>query len=147
MFDESRTDAQVARLTVSKPAFGRCREALAPEVQDDALHRVDADGVPVLVARATTGRLCAIADTCTHFGGPRLYLSELAPPDVRGRLVTLNQLMVTVGILAAYCVDLAFVSSGSWRAIFAVGLVPAAVSSLEWCEHRRVVPPASSSRS
>jgi MFS family permease len=56
-----------------------------------------------------------------------LYLSELAPPEVRGRLVTMNQLMVTSGILAGYCVDLAFARSGDWRAMFAVGLVPAVV--------------------
>jgi sugar porter (SP) family MFS transporter len=38
--------------------------------------------------------------------------------------VTLNQLMITVGILAAYGVGLAFSGSGEWRAMFAVGLAP-----------------------
>lgn len=56
-----------------------------------------------------------------------LYVSELAPPDLRGRLVSLNQLLLTLGVLTAYCVDLAFVDSGRWHAMFAVGLVPAAV--------------------
>jgi sugar porter (SP) family MFS transporter len=46
---------------------------------------------------------------------------------VRGRLVTLNQLMITLGIVAAYCVGLACSSSGEWRAMFAVGLVPSAL--------------------
>jgi MFS transporter, SP family, galactose:H+ symporter len=38
----------------------------------------------------------------------------------------MNQLMITLGVVAAYCVDLAFASSGSWRAMFAVGLLPGA---------------------
>jgi sugar porter (SP) family MFS transporter len=56
-----------------------------------------------------------------------LYLSEIAPPAMRGRLVTLQQIMITLGILVSYCVDLAFAGSGSWRAMFAVGLLPAAI--------------------
>jgi SP family galactose:H+ symporter-like MFS transporter len=76
----------------------------------------------LLVARAVTGvAVGAVSSTVP------LYVSELAPPEVRGRLVTLNQLMVTVGILAAYGVGLAFSGSGQWRAIFAVGLVPSAL--------------------
>jgi sugar porter (SP) family MFS transporter len=55
-----------------------------------------------------------------------LYLSEIAPPHVRGRLVTLHQLMITVGILASFCVDLAFSGAESWRAMLAVGVLPAA---------------------
>jgi SP family galactose:H+ symporter-like MFS transporter len=53
-----------------------------------------------------------------------LYLSEIAPPDVRGRLVTLNQLLVTLGIVSAYTVGLIFASSSSWRPMFGVALVP-----------------------
>jgi SP family galactose:H+ symporter-like MFS transporter len=55
-----------------------------------------------------------------------LYLSELAPPAVRGRVVSANQLMITLGIVAGYAVDYAFASSGSWRAMFGAGAVPAA---------------------
>lgn len=78
--------------------------------------------VVLLVARAITGAGVGIAAVTVP-----LYLSELAPPAARGRLVTLNQLMITLGILAAYCVDLVFAGSGSWRAMFALALVPAAV--------------------
>jgi sugar porter (SP) family MFS transporter len=53
-----------------------------------------------------------------------LYLSELAPPQLRGRLVTTNQVMITLGIFSAYVVALVF--SSSWRTMFAAGLVPAA---------------------
>jgi MFS transporter, SP family, galactose:H+ symporter len=73
----------------------------------------------LLVARGIAG----VAVGAVSLTAP-LYLSEIARPDVRGRLVTLNQLMVTLGIVAAYCVGLAFSGSGSWRAMFAMGLVP-----------------------
>lgn len=36
-----------------------------------------------------------------------LYIGEIAPPKLRGGLVTLNQLAITVGILLAYIVDAA----------------------------------------
>ncbi len=76
----------------------------------------------LLLARAVTGvAVGAVSSTVP------LYLSEIGPPAVRGRLVTLNQLMTTLGIVAAYCVGLAFSGSGSWRGMFAVGLVPSAL--------------------
>ncbi|MFF8556504.1 sugar porter family MFS transporter [Streptomyces sp. NPDC015501] len=56
-----------------------------------------------------------------------VYLSEISPTQIRGRLLTLNQLMITLGILIAYLVNLAFSSSEMWRAMFAVGAVPAAL--------------------
>jgi MFS transporter, SP family, galactose:H+ symporter len=54
-----------------------------------------------------------------------LYISEMAPPNLRGGLVTLNQLAITVGILLAYIVDVAFAGSGNWRWMFALGVLPA----------------------
>jgi nitrite reductase/ring-hydroxylating ferredoxin subunit/uncharacterized membrane protein len=42
----------------------------ASEVEGDAMRRVEVDGVPVLVARSREGRVCAIAATCSHLGGP-----------------------------------------------------------------------------
>jgi MFS transporter, SP family, galactose:H+ symporter len=56
-----------------------------------------------------------------------LYISELAPAEKRGRLVSTNQLMITLGIVTAYLVDYAFASSGEWRWMFGVGLIPAAI--------------------
>ena len=54
-----------------------------------------------------------------------LYISELAPARIRGRLVSTNQLMITLGIVVAYLVDYGFSSGGEWRWMFGVGLVPA----------------------
>lgn len=56
-----------------------------------------------------------------------LYVSETAPPQWRGALVSMVQLAVTVGILISYLVSYAFTSSGNWRAMFALGAVPAVV--------------------
>jgi len=75
----------------------------------------------LLLARAVTGVAVGAASSTVP-----LYLSEISPASTRGRLVSFNQLMVTVGIVAAYCVNLAFASAGDWRAMFAVGLLPAA---------------------
>ncbi|NEA15803.1 sugar porter family MFS transporter [Streptomyces halstedii] len=56
-----------------------------------------------------------------------VYLSEISPTAVRGRLLTMNQLMITVGILVAYLVNMAFSSGGHWRSMFACGAVPATI--------------------
>jgi sugar porter (SP) family MFS transporter len=53
------------------------------------------------------------------------YLSEISPAQIRGRMLTLNQLLITVGLLVAYVVNVAFSSSEDWRAMFWVGAIPA----------------------
>ncbi|QLK24390.1 sugar porter family MFS transporter [Natrinema zhouii] len=58
--------------------------------------------------------------------GP-LYISEISPPEIRGSLVSLNQLTITSGILIAYLVNFAFASGGEWRWMLGLGMVPAAV--------------------
>lgn len=40
------------------------------DLQGSELKAVDVDGTKVLVARSQSGRLCAIANTCSHLGGP-----------------------------------------------------------------------------
>ncbi|MFZ0457885.1 MAG: sugar porter family MFS transporter [Rhodoplanes sp.] len=54
-----------------------------------------------------------------------LYLSEIAPAAIRGALVSLNQVAVTIGILTSYLVDYAFAYPGGWRWMFGLGAVPA----------------------
>jgi MFS transporter, SP family, galactose:H+ symporter len=54
-----------------------------------------------------------------------VYISEIAPARLRGRLVTFNQLAVTVGIAISYWVDLAFAHAGlGWRPMFATAAIP-----------------------
>lgn len=59
-----------------------------------------------------------------------LYLSEISPPHLRGRFVSIFQLMITIGILAAFTVNYFFASQQLWPWMFAFGIVPALVQLL-----------------
>jgi sugar porter (SP) family MFS transporter len=54
-----------------------------------------------------------------------LYISEVAPPRVRGALVSFNQLALTTGILIAFLVDYSLSSSADWRLMFGLAAIPA----------------------
>ncbi|GGD07755.1 sugar porter family MFS transporter [Franconibacter pulveris 1160] len=54
-----------------------------------------------------------------------LYLSEMASENVRGKMISLYQLMVTLGILLAFLSDTALSYSGNWRAMLGVLALPA----------------------
>ncbi len=56
-----------------------------------------------------------------------LYLSEIAPTDVRGAITSLNQLMVVGGILAAFIVNAILASSGNWRLMLGLAAVPSLI--------------------
>jgi len=57
-----------------------------------------------------------------------VYISEVAPANVRGRLVIFNQIAFTFGIAVSNWVDLAFSATGKgWRPMFALAVVPSAV--------------------
>ena len=76
---------------------------------------------PILIA----GRIVlGIAIGVASFTVP-LYISEVSPSQIRGSLVSLNQLMITIGIVVSYLVNfsLATVDQG-WRYMFAFGLIP-----------------------
>src|SRR5699024_11065304 len=53
------------------------------------------------------------------------YLGEISPVQIRGWMLTLNQLMQTVGMLVAYVVNLIFAANANWRSMFWVGAMPA----------------------
>jgi MFS transporter, SP family, galactose:H+ symporter len=57
-----------------------------------------------------------------------VYISEMAPPNLRGRLVTLNQLAITIGIATAYWVDLAFATAHmGWSPMYGVTAIPGSI--------------------
>jgi MFS transporter, SP family, galactose:H+ symporter len=58
------------------------------------------------------------------------YLGEISPAHIRGRMLTLNQLLIVIGLLAAYLVNLALSGSGDWRAMFWIGAIPSAALAL-----------------
>jgi SP family galactose:H+ symporter-like MFS transporter len=53
-----------------------------------------------------------------------LYLSEIAR-KIRGSMISMYQLMITIGILGAYLSDTAFSYSGAWRWMLGVIIIPA----------------------
>lgn len=58
-----------------------------------------------------------------------LYIAEASPADLRGRLVSLNQMAIVTGILLAYLVNWMFSFRGpdAWRWMFASALLPSAM--------------------
>jgi SP family galactose:H+ symporter-like MFS transporter len=70
--------------------------------------------------------LLGIAVGIASFTAP-LYLSEVAPRKMRGSMISLHQLMVTVGILVAFLSNTAFSGTGNWRWMLGVIAFPALV--------------------
>ncbi|MCW2528940.1 MAG: transporter, sugar porter family, partial [Pseudonocardiales bacterium] len=54
-----------------------------------------------------------------------LYIGEIAPPERRGGLVSLNQLSVTVGILVSPLIAYFLAGPGDWRVSVGLALLPA----------------------
>ncbi len=54
-----------------------------------------------------------------------LYLSEVAAEHIRGAMISLYQLMITVGIFLAFVSDSLLSYSGSWRLMLGIIVVPA----------------------
>ena len=58
-----------------------------------------------------------------------MYVAEISPPSMRGRLGTLYQLSIIIGILMSYTINYALRNSGpaNWRWMFISGAIPAIV--------------------
>jgi SP family arabinose:H+ symporter-like MFS transporter len=54
-----------------------------------------------------------------------IYIAEISPARLRGRLSTANQFIIISGALLAFIICYAFSFSGSWRWPLALGLIPA----------------------
>jgi len=75
----------------------------------------------LIVARIVAGAAIGVAS----FVAP-LYISEIAPVAIRGKLVSINQVAITVGIVISYGIDYVFAGSQAWRWMFAMAVIPAA---------------------
>ena len=85
-----------------------------------------ATGVAPTVAWLIAGRVVVgVAIGIASFTTP-LYISEVSPVAVRGRLVSLNQLALTVGIVLSYLIDYVLAGAHAWRWMFGLAAVPAA---------------------
>ncbi|WP_266172056.1 sugar porter family MFS transporter [Dyella subtropica] len=76
----------------------------------------------LIAARLILGLAIGIAT----FTAP-LYLAEVAPEHIRGAMISLYQLMITIGILVAFLSDTAFSYSGNWRWMLGIIAIPGAL--------------------
>jgi sugar porter (SP) family MFS transporter len=100
-----RSTILIAALTFS---VGALVEAVAP-------------GSGILVA----GRLIVGFGVGVASVAAPLYAAESAPTHVRGRLVSLYQMAITIGIFIAYFADYLLIESDSWRAMLGISAIPA----------------------
>ncbi|MDO3648308.1 sugar porter family MFS transporter [Nocardia mangyaensis] len=89
--------------------FGALAQALSPDV-----------GIMII-----TRLLLGVAVGTASLVVP-MYVSEIAPPTYRGRLVSMNSLMIASGQLLAYIVNAALSPTGNWRLMLAMAAIPAA---------------------
>src|SRR5438093_4618563 len=76
----------------------------------------------LIVSRIVLGLAIGLASTNVP-----VYLSEVAPPQARGWVVSLFQLAVTVGIVVAYLTDYAFAGVEGWRWMLGLAVAPALI--------------------
>jgi SP family galactose:H+ symporter-like MFS transporter len=89
-----------------------------------------ATGAAPNISLLVTGRIIiGLAIGIASFSVP-MYISEISPTRKRGALVTMNQLMITIGILVSYISDYLIANDAnpfSWRWMFYIGLIPALI--------------------
>lgn len=87
------------------------------------------------VAMLVIGRFCGgVGIGLASLLSP-LYIAEIAPPKIRGRLVGSNQLAIVTGIFIVYFVNAAIVSTHAtawnqttgWRWMFGMGVIPGVI--------------------
>jgi MFS transporter, SP family, galactose:H+ symporter len=80
----------------------------------------------VLIAgRIIVGAAIGVASFTTP-----LYISEVSPVKIRGRLVSINQVALTSGIVISYLVDYALVDVQGWRWMFGLAAIPASILAI-----------------
>lgn len=76
----------------------------------------------LIVARFVLGIAIGTAAVTTP-----LYLAETAPMQLRGAIVAVYQLAITIGIVCAYSVNYLLIEHQAWRAMFASSAAPALI--------------------
>jgi sugar porter (SP) family MFS transporter len=81
-------------------------------------------GVAPSVAVILAGRfIVGVTIGVMSIVGP-MYIAEVAPAAKRGGMVSVNQLAVTIGIVASYLIDYALAASHNWRLMFLLAVLP-----------------------
>jgi SP family arabinose:H+ symporter-like MFS transporter len=100
--------------------------------------------IVVALVFAATSIATGMADTFIHFNIARflggiavgavslvapMYVAEVAPASLRGRMGALYQTAIVIGILASYFINYALRNGGpdSWRHMFYTGAIPAGI--------------------
>lgn len=83
---------------------------------------VSPDAIALAAARVVIGISVGAASVLVP-----LFIAEIAPPASRGRLIVVNQLMITVGILVSYLLGYLLAPVEGWRWMFAFAVLPAAL--------------------
>lgn len=91
-----------------------------------ALGSATASSVEVLI---TVRFFLGIGIGIASFTAP-LYLSEMAPQRIRGALISMYQLMITIGIVLAFISDTTLSEGGHWRWMLGVLAIPAGMMLL-----------------
>lgn len=125
-------------LVVSAVTFGALFGALVGGASSDAIGRrwtniaaglsfvagsifsAIAPNVYVLIASRV---LIGLAIGLTSVAAP-MYIAELSPARNRGKLVSLFQLAITIGILVSYVVDRALAPEHAWRWMLGLAVIP-----------------------
>jgi sugar porter (SP) family MFS transporter len=105
--------------------FGRRRMVIAVAILffvASLLTGLAPDVTWLIIGRVLVGLAIGICS----YAGP-LYISEIAPADRRGALVSLNQFLITVGILVSYLADYLFARGEHWRWMFGIAAIPAVI--------------------
>lgn len=128
-------------LVVSAVTFGALFGALAGGAASEALGRrwtnvlagisfvagavfsAIAPGLEILVASRV---LVGLAIGLSSVAAP-MYIAELSPSRDRGKLVSLFQLAITIGILLSYVVDRALAPDRAWRWMLGLAAIPGAL--------------------
>jgi len=86
---------------------------------------------PIWILFITFRFIGGIAVGASSVVGP-MYISEVSPAHVRGRLAALFQLMIVTGIFIAYLTNFLFVNLGenSWRWMLGIMIVPAGLFAI-----------------
>jgi SP family galactose:H+ symporter-like MFS transporter len=108
--------------------FGRRRVIIVTAIlfAAGAIETALAPSITLLIAgRIIVGTAIGVASFTTP-----LYISEVAPVNIRGRLVSINQVALTSGIVISYLVDYSLVAVQGWRWMFALATVPAIILAI-----------------
>ena len=76
------------------------------------------------IARFSAGIAVGLASVLSP-----VYIAEIAPPTIRGKLVAINQFAIVIGIFMTYLTNWIVVDTGpnNWRYMFAIAAVPAGI--------------------